>query len=761
MLELSARLQNSERERDVAQRKLTDALEERERSQRRLESIGATHESRITEMHCIIVELNRKLKTRQDNAIMEEHEPEGSGECKETNAHTQRMQAIRRRTNRIQCFCCCYTVSELSFQDGSVYNSEMECTNHEETEDSPTEPLDVKLVQPVQRSCESPATLPPPQGNSQIQVLFFNLVVVNIMHSSLYSLQVQAMHEECLHLRGQVALLQSQLAAAQQQSQPLPQLPTAAADDDDADDDGDDDIDDGHASGHSADDDGDDDTDHYHHQQPTTHQQYHNHHPNNRKVTTPLLMLPSPAAAVSSDHSPRAGPRSTYTSDDHCETADIFGARAMAVVVNETNDRRLPRRSATATKRQRAVRPAVDAGIDHHVASVTLPTATHHHQPHLSKQHAIAVRHRTVDRAAGGGGLPLPRRPYLDLDAPLPGSDSTQPNSADDEDAEDASERSVRRMNRDLKHSRLQSQILALTVAESRAHCNRLYLLCGKYESNAIALHQALCCSDRAVEAYDVMLALLESRLAIVESAANRTATASAAAAAVPQDVVATTNATANHQQALESRRAAEAVAQHLLTRLARPEVSGGGSGSSCGASGDSPAGSGTWLGNSLGPWNEAIVLTAADTEMAAHWTDADDRRLRAAVSKLKGQRATIQSTVVALEAPFSGCDEEPTSSAVIEAGGVGGSAAQQAQASEDVRRHYELEATVLAQEVVGLQQELSQSRQRAEHAVRDRTASYKRAAAMQEALLHLQAQLADTEQRLVACTNAGVSESG
>lgn len=61
-------------------------------------------------------------------------------------------------------------VSELSFQDGSVYNSEMECTNNEQHEDSPTEPLDVELVQPAQRLCESPATLPPPQGHSQIQV---------------------------------------------------------------------------------------------------------------------------------------------------------------------------------------------------------------------------------------------------------------------------------------------------------------------------------------------------------------------------------------------------------------------------------------------------------------------------------------------------------------------------------------------------------------------------------------------------------------
>lgn len=57
-------------------------------------------------------------------------------------------------------------VSELSFQDGSVYNSEMENIDQE----SPTEPLDVKLVQPVPRNSDSPASLPPP-GNVQIQVV--------------------------------------------------------------------------------------------------------------------------------------------------------------------------------------------------------------------------------------------------------------------------------------------------------------------------------------------------------------------------------------------------------------------------------------------------------------------------------------------------------------------------------------------------------------------------------------------------------------
>lgn len=41
-------------------------------------------------------------------------------------------------------------VSELSFQEGSVYNSEMECTNLDQQ--SQTEPLDIKLVQCEQRS---------------------------------------------------------------------------------------------------------------------------------------------------------------------------------------------------------------------------------------------------------------------------------------------------------------------------------------------------------------------------------------------------------------------------------------------------------------------------------------------------------------------------------------------------------------------------------------------------------------------------------
>lgn len=66
-------------------------------------------------------------------------------------------------------------VSELSFQEGSVYNSDMECTNMEP--ESQTEPLDTKLVQPLPKSSESPCSLPPPVTSTQLQVNF--LYVVN------------------------------------------------------------------------------------------------------------------------------------------------------------------------------------------------------------------------------------------------------------------------------------------------------------------------------------------------------------------------------------------------------------------------------------------------------------------------------------------------------------------------------------------------------------------------------------------------------
>lgn len=71
--------------------------------------------------------------------------------------------------------------------------------------------------------------------------------------------------------------------------------------------------------------------------------------------------------------------------------------------------------------------------------------------------------------------------------------------------------------------------------------CSRLSLLVGKYESNAIALRLALSYSDRAIEAYDVLVALLESEIAL---------------------------STERNSITIENRRAAEHVACHVLNKL-------------------------------------------------------------------------------------------------------------------------------------------------------------------------------------------------
>lgn len=75
-----------------------------------------------------------------------------------------------------------------------------------------------------------------------------------------------------------------------------------------------------------------------------------------------------------------------------------------------------------------------------------------------------------------------------------------------------------RRLNAKLEYTRSQNSVLALTLSETKSHCDRLALLCGKYESNAVALRLALGICDRAIEAYDVLLALLETELALSDN---------------------------------------------------------------------------------------------------------------------------------------------------------------------------------------------------------------------------------------------------
>lgn len=77
--DLSKRLQQAEEQRLMVQNQLVQCNSEKELCLKRLEVVSAAHECRITEMHCVIAELSKKLRSKQENTIMEEQEPEGSG----------------------------------------------------------------------------------------------------------------------------------------------------------------------------------------------------------------------------------------------------------------------------------------------------------------------------------------------------------------------------------------------------------------------------------------------------------------------------------------------------------------------------------------------------------------------------------------------------------------------------------------------------------------------------------------------------------
>ncbi|KAK3921926.1 Colorectal mutant cancer protein [Frankliniella fusca] len=79
----------------------------------------------------------------------------------------------------------------------------------------------------------------------------------------------------------------------------------------------------------------------------------------------------------------------------------------------------------------------------------------------------------------------------------------------------------IERLHSRLEHTRAQNNVLTLSLEECKCQADKLYLLVGKYESNAIALRLALGYADRATAAYDCLVALLESELALILKGAS------------------------------------------------------------------------------------------------------------------------------------------------------------------------------------------------------------------------------------------------
>lgn len=517
-------------------------------------------------------------------------------------------------------------MSELSFQEGSVYNSDVdqlpnepdiqtdaESHQHDENEigynDTDGDEMEdpPQVIEAASNKSTSPCSLPPPA----------------------MSTQMQALQEEILHLRAQVALLQSQLAA----SHDLMPVNTQVHDE--------------------------------------------NQQQDDTNVDDAEL--------------------DDYTSDDLCETADIFD-------VEQRQDGEQPQLSEDFTKLSKCKKTT--ASISPIITSSynNMSFRNESSVPVAKVAERVRLRRTTEEKHITGtdittSGEQVSTEMAEHLVADLLQSDHIASPDLIGSAASARLQSELQRLQKKIEHLKVQNTVISLTLVESREHADQLYLLCGKYESNAVALQQALNCTDRAIEAYDVMLALLESRLSILE----------------------------NQPQAEESRRAAETVARHLLNRLNSEN---------------------SMQENSTGPWQEMVVLDS--NESLKPWTDDDDTCLRKHVSKLKGQRFTTQNTVVTLEPPFSMARKEELPSPLSSTRGR----------SRNESRRMDLETAVLMQELMCMREEVSEYKYRAETSEREKLISQKRLIGLQEALMQLQAQLADSEALLAMATKDRTSFS-
>ncbi|XP_060645866.1 colorectal mutant cancer protein isoform X1 [Drosophila nasuta] len=522
--ELTQRLQQAERQ-------LTESQTERDMCHKRLEVVSQAHECRITEMHCVIAELSKKLRSKQEHIIVEEQEPENEG-------------------------------SELSYQEGSIYNSELNLTNADADGECQTEPLE-----DYEGACSS-------ADNMHIKP----------QETVLHKGQLEALQEEVLHLRAQISLLQAEIATKDKDS-----------------------------------------------------------------------------AVVEEDQSNVIYFACELEANENGNDSELNDLNACVSV----------------TSPQKCVKMAERVKL--RCASKTEPEADtlQDDESHgeLSNEDINLVEHLVCKPNALMDSLLAPLQ--LELE----------------------------RLQRKMEQLKLRNTLLSLTLDESKEHTEHLYLLCGKYESNAVALQLALNCSDRAIEAYDVMLALLESRLAMLNDK-------SAAAE--------------------ESRRAVESVAHHLLVRLESEK---------------------NLCENSLGPWQHNINLGVEDAPKGMRqWSADDDNRLRYHVSKLKGRRSVVQHTIVNLESPFSDVYEKKRLAL---------------EKNHELRAHekekkspIDLETAVIMQELLELRDQNQQLKAKKEEAEREQQHANERVSILHEALKQLQAanrvsyseaeQAALTEQQLV-----------
>merc|ERR1719410_2093588 len=91
--------------------------------------------------------------------------------------------------------------------------------------------------------------------------------------------------------------------------------------------------------------------------------------------------------------------------------------------------------------------------------------------------------------------------------------------------------------NSQIDHLRSQNDVLELTMEDAKNTNEKLSIHLARHESNATALQLALAYADQAIEAYDVLVALLETEVAAVVTSSSATTASSSAYKDVEADL--------------------------------------------------------------------------------------------------------------------------------------------------------------------------------------------------------------------------------
>jgi hypothetical protein len=74
LTELKTKLLQAELEKEKLAKQVRQLFKDKDETQRHLQALAISHENKITEMHCVIAELSKKLNIQQENKIAEESE---------------------------------------------------------------------------------------------------------------------------------------------------------------------------------------------------------------------------------------------------------------------------------------------------------------------------------------------------------------------------------------------------------------------------------------------------------------------------------------------------------------------------------------------------------------------------------------------------------------------------------------------------------------------------------------------------------------